>query len=100
MQENYGVYFLREEVIFTGEVMVCKEGMDIYECPCHGMHLFRDEMIVVIDKDSCYNGCYKVLNRKTRTFPDNSSLIDDEILICGDKNILIGIADAVRKEFD
>jgi hypothetical protein len=78
---------------------MCKEGMDIYESQCHGMHLFRDERTVVIDKDSCFNGCYKVLNRKTRVFPDKSSIVYDEILVCGDEKILVGIADAIKKEF-
>jgi len=79
---------------------MCKEGMGIYESDCHGMKMFTDGLKVVIDKDSCYNGCYKVMYRKTRTFPDKSFLIYDEVLLCSDRKLLIEIADVIKKEFD
>ena len=79
---------------------MCKEGLDIYENQCKGMTTFKDSKIVVVDKDSCFNGCYKILHRKTRTFPDESCLFFDDVLICADKNLLLDIANTIKKEFD
>lgn len=56
-----------------------------FESQCKGLCLFDDKKFIVIDNDSCYNGGFKVIHRKQRTFADGSSLNYDEVLMCADK---------------
>jgi len=77
---------------------MCQEGLNIFVNQCKGMTLFTDKKKIIIDKDSCHNGCYKIMYRKTREFPDKSFLIYDEVLLCADEEVLIEIADVIKKE--
>lgn len=79
---------------------MCQEGLSIFVNQCKGLTLFTDKKKIVIDKDSCLNGCYKITYRKTREFPDKSFLTYDEVLFCADKEVLIEIANTIKKELD
>jgi hypothetical protein len=79
---------------------LCDENLDVNESQCKGLSTYRDTKSVIITKDSCYKGCYKMLHRKTRVFPDESSLVFDEVLICADEKLLVEIMNAIKEEFD
>jgi len=79
-------------------VLSCKEGIgDEFESTCKGLHLSKENHTVIIESDSCWNGCYKLVYRKIKTFPDNSFLTYDEVLMCADKELLKKIAEAIQK---
>lgn len=78
---------------------MCKEGLGIFVSQCKGLNMFKDEKTVVVDKDSCLSGSYKILYRKTKVFPDNSCLFYDDVLVCADKQLLLKIAEAIKVEF-
>lgn len=79
---------------------LCKEGLNIFENQCKGLHLSKIESNVIIDKDSCYGDSVKVVYRRKSMFPDDSFLVYDEVLMCADKKLLIEIANAIKREFD